>query len=145
MQEIIKKYEALIITKDGQLENIQKSIDQIRDNPNFSIKLSELRVERIINVAQKKAYIMALEDLKSIAQSSKDEELVGKIMFFKTTDSGLQKFNNKPVKIIGVISEPDDMHDEEVLPMYILNISKDRKYIEAFKDELHPIEMSSDG
>jgi len=58
---------------------------------------------------------------------------------FKTTDSDLLRYCNKEVTIVSVITEADRTHDQEVLPMYVLNIFHNNKNIEAFADELFPL------
>lgn len=39
-------------------------------------------------------------------------------MILRTTDSGLATRNGQAVTVLGVLTDPDDYHDAEVLPMY---------------------------
>jgi hypothetical protein len=45
------------------------------------------------------------------------------------------ELNGHPVRIVRTITEPDDDHDAEVLPMYVVETS-DGRQIEAWPEEV---------
>lgn len=57
---------------------------------------------------------------------------------FKTAHSILTHQNGNKVEILQVITEPDDYHDAEVLPMFRVR-SENGEEFESFEDELTPI------
>lgn len=60
----------------------------------------------------------------------------GDTRIFKTVQSDLMNLNGTEVQVVRVISEPDGFHDEEVLPMFELNVEHEGKPLECFEDEL---------
>jgi len=60
-------------------------------------------------------------------------------VIFNTTDTELLRYSGKEVQIVEVIEKPDATHDEEVLPMYILNVFHNGKNVEAFASEIEKV------
>lgn len=54
---------------------------------------------------------------------------------FNTSATSMKHHNGKIVELICTIKEPDDTHDAEVLPMYVVRTA-DGETFEAFSDEL---------
>jgi hypothetical protein len=53
---------------------------------------------------------------------------------FHTTETGYRHLNGKPATLLSVITEPDDTHDPECLPMIVIAI--DGIQLEVWPDEI---------
>jgi hypothetical protein len=53
---------------------------------------------------------------------------------FETLDTSLQHLNGLPAKIVAVTRRADPTHDEEVLPMYTVEVGGET--IEVWSDEI---------
>lgn len=59
----------------------------------------------------------------------------GMTVTIKTHDSVLKHLNGNTGEIVRVIDTPDDTHDAEVLPMFVVNLG-DNGHTEFWRDEL---------
>lgn len=48
-------------------------------------------------------------------------------------------------EVIGHLTEPDEDHDEETLPMYRIRFTADAREIEAWPEEVEPSLMTAEG
>ena len=53
---------------------------------------------------------------------------------FTTTDSEHKHLSGKPFTLLKVIDQPDDLHDECVLPMFLVEVGGEQ--LEVFADEI---------
>jgi hypothetical protein len=63
---------------------------------------------------------------------------VGEYYKFKSPYLQYKCFNDRQIKVIEIIEDEGDLHDEEVLPMYKIEIiDVDKIVIEAWPEEIH--------
>lgn len=65
-------------------------------------------------------------------------------MLKKAFDSPYRQYSNlngRPFRVIREITEPDERHDEECLPVYVIQF-EDGKQIEAYPEEVLAVEKA---